>query len=190
MTAKVRTYKHKSMATAKLIPYATNARTHSEQQVKQLAAAMREWGFTNPVLVDENASIIAGHGRVMAAGLLEMTHVPCIFLDGLSEAQKKAYRIADNKLALNSGWDEAMLATELEGLQADDVDLGLIGFDDAELANLFGDDEDEGDLDGENPGDDYKEAHALMVICSDADEQEQLYNRLIEMGLNVKAVSN
>jgi len=125
----------------KLIPYARNSRTHSDAQVAQIAASIREFGFTNPVLVDEADGIIAGHGRVLAARKLAMDKVPAIRLKHLSEAQKRAYVIADNRLALNAGWDEAMLAAELGDLAAMDFDLDLLGFDEAELANLMhGDD--------------------------------------------------
>jgi site-specific DNA-methyltransferase (adenine-specific) len=122
---------------AALVPYARNSRTHSEQQVAQIAASMREFGFTNPVLVDEAGGIIAGHGRVMAAKFLGLVEVPCIRLAHLSEAQKRAYVIADNKLALNAGWDEAMLRLELEDLQAADFDLDLLGFNADELGALL-----------------------------------------------------
>jgi site-specific DNA-methyltransferase (adenine-specific) len=122
---------------AALVPYARNSRTHSDQQVAQIAASMREFGFTNPVLVDEAGGIIAGHGRVMAAKSLGLVEVPCIRLAHLSEAQKRAYVIADNKLALNAGWDEAMLRLELEDLQAADFDLDLLGFNADELGALL-----------------------------------------------------
>lgn len=111
-----------------LIPYARNSRTHSDEQVAQVAASIREFGFTNPVLIDANGGIIAGHGRVMAARKLGLADVPCIRLAHLSEAQKRAYVIADNKLELNSGWDEKMLAAELESLKEFDFDLSLLGF--------------------------------------------------------------
>lgn len=111
-----------------LIPYARNSRTHSDEQVGQVAASIREFGFTNPVLIDAEGGIIAGHGRVMAARKLGLAEVPCIRLAHLSEAQKRAYVIADNKLALNAGWDEQMLALEFKDLQAMDFDLELTGF--------------------------------------------------------------
>jgi len=120
-----------------LIPYARNSRTHSEQQVAQIAASIREFGFTNPVLIDAENGIIAGHGRVMAAQKLGRKDVPCIRLEHLSEAQKRAYVIADNKLALNAGWDDEMLRIELDELKAVDFDLSLIGFDDDELGALL-----------------------------------------------------
>ena len=121
-----------------LIPYARNARTHSDDQVAQIAASIREFGFCNPVLIDGVKGIIAGHGRVLAARKLGMAEVPCIELSHLSEAQKKAYIIADNKLALNAGWDDELLALELGELHAADFDLALLGFDASELSIKMG----------------------------------------------------
>ena len=114
---------------AALIPYARNARTHSEEQVAQIAASIREFGWTNPILVDGDNGIIAGHGRLLAARKLGMTTVPVIELAGMSEAEKRAYILADNKLALNAGWDEAMLAAEIGDLQGLGFDLALTGFE-------------------------------------------------------------
>ena len=116
-----------------LIPYINNSRTHSEEQVNQICASINEFGFTNPILIDEKGMIIAGHGRLMASKQLEMEEVPCIELKGLTEAQKKAYIIADNKMALNAGWDEELLKLELENLKELDFDLDLTGFDTSEL---------------------------------------------------------
>lgn len=124
-----------------LIPYINNSRTHNEAQVIQIASSIKEFGFTNPVLIDEQNGIIAGHGRIMAAQKLEMEEVPCIVLEGLTEAQKKAYVIADNKMALNSGWDEELLKLELQNLQELDFDLGLTGFEDFEIDHLLNDEE-------------------------------------------------
>jgi DNA modification methylase len=120
-----------------LIPFINNSRTHSEEQVGQVAASIREFGFTNPILVDGDNGIIAGHGRLMAARKLGLESVPSIRLTHLSEAQKRAYVIADNKLALNAGWDEELLSLELGELQAIDFDLSLIGFSEDELAGLM-----------------------------------------------------
>jgi DNA modification methylase len=125
----------------KLIPYARNSRTHSDQQIAQVAASIREFGFTNPVLIDSEDGIIAGHGRVMAARKLGLAEVPCIRLGHLTETQKRAYIIADNKLALNSGWDEEMLGLELAELSDLDFDMGLIGFSEDELAGILADEE-------------------------------------------------
>ncbi len=125
--------------TDKLIPYINNARTHSDEQVQQIAASIKEFGFTNPILLDEENGIIAGHGRLRGAQLLSLNEVPTITLSGLTEAQKKAYVIADNKISLNAGWDEELLKIEIESLQDFDFDLDVLGFDDEELEGLLGD---------------------------------------------------
>ena len=125
------------VATADLIPYARNARTHSDEQVAQIAGSIQEFGFCNPVLIDGQNSIIAGHGRVLAAGRLKLEQVPCIRLTHLSDAQRRAYVIADNRIALNSGWDEELLVNELSDLHADELDLGLLGFDANEIDRLM-----------------------------------------------------
>lgn len=126
-------------STDELMPYAKNARMHSEEQILQIASSIKEFGFTNPVLVDGNNGIIAGHGRVMAARKLGIESIPTIKLSHLTDKQKKAYIIADNKIALNSSWDEDLLKLELNDLSDDNFDLNLIGFDELELANLFDD---------------------------------------------------
>ncbi len=120
-----------------LIPYVNNSRTHSDEQVAQVAASINEFGFTNPVLIDESGSIIAGHGRVQAAKKLKMDSVPCITLSGLTEAQKKAYVIADNQLALNAGWDLDTLKLEIDTLKELEFDIDLLGFDDDFLDDLL-----------------------------------------------------
>lgn len=122
-----------------LIPYVNNARTHSDAQIAQIAASIREFGFTNPILVDGENGIIAGHGRLSAARKLGMQEVPVIELAGLTDAQKRAYVLADNKLALNAGWDDALLRLELGELDAEGFDIGLIGFGEDELAGLLAD---------------------------------------------------
>jgi site-specific DNA-methyltransferase (adenine-specific) len=121
----------------KLIPYARNSRTHSDEQVAQIAASIKEWGWTTPILVDEQGGIIAGHGRTMAAQRLKMTTVPVMVAKGWSEAKKRAYIIADNRLALNAGWDNAMLATEFKDLMDLGFDVGLTGFTDDEIEALM-----------------------------------------------------
>jgi len=139
-------------ATAKLVPYARNARTHSDDQISQIAASIAEFGFTNPILIGGDDMIIAGHGRLMAAQRLGLAEVPVIVLDHLSEAQRRALVIADNKIAENAGWDEDLLRTELESLRDIDFDLDLIGFSEAELDALLGDFDasEEGAVDGED----------------------------------------
>ncbi len=121
----------------KLIPYAKNSRTHSDAQIAQIAASIKEFGFVNPVLIDDAGGIIAGHGRVMAARKLGIDDVPCIRLSHLSENQKRAYVIADNKLALNAGWDEEMLKLEIKDLELAEFDISLLGFDAEELENIL-----------------------------------------------------
>lgn len=179
-----------------LIPYARNSRTHSDSQVAQIAASIKEFGFTNPVLIDQDNSIIAGHGRVMAARKLNLTEVPCLRLGYLSDAQKRAYVIADNKLALNAGWDTEMLVNELRDLDEMDFDLGLTGFDVDELADLLAETE-EGQTDPDEvpeapeepktkPGDIYILGnHRLM--CGDSTSIEHMeklcQNQLVDMWL-------
>jgi len=127
-----------NMAAVKdLIPYARNTRTHTDQQVNQIVASIKEFGFTNPVLIDEENMIIAGHGRVMAANKLKLKKIPTVSLTHLTEAQKRAYTIADNRLALNAGWDEDMLRIELQDLDSLDFDIGLLGFDEMEIDSLL-----------------------------------------------------
>jgi len=120
----------------KLIPYVNNTRTHDEEQVLQIASSIKEFGFTNPILIDADDGVIAGHGRIMAAKKLDIREVPCIVLSDLTEAQKKAYIIADNKLALNAGWDEKLLKLEIGALHSMDFDIELLGFDSDELNAL------------------------------------------------------
>lgn len=137
-----------------LTPYARNSRTHSDEQVAQIAASIKEWGWTTPVLIEPDGGIIAGHGRVLAAQRLGIAEVPCMVADGWSEAQKRAYIIADNKLALNAGWDDEMLRTEFAELEGLGFDLGLTGFGVGEMSALFdepdfapGTEDDQGRLD-------------------------------------------
>ena len=174
-----------------LIPYARNSRTHSDAQVAQIAASIREFGFTNPVLIDAEGGIIAGHGRVLAARKLQLTEVPCLRLSHLTETQRRAYIIADNKLALNAGWDDELLAVELLDLNAADFDMALIGFDAGELSAAMGLDE---ELDGGPPkideGIDYKEKFAIIVDCADEAEQQATFERLDSMGFTCKVLVN
>ena len=140
--------------TAELIPYARNARTHSEQQISQIAASIKEFGFNNPVAIDADGMILCGHGRVMAAQKLHMAEVPTVCLSHLSDTQVKAYILADNKLALNAGWDNDMLKVELKELKDIDFDLNLTGFSDEELKDILVEDPTEAhedNFDGEPP---------------------------------------
>lgn len=137
----------------KLVPYVNNARTHSPEQINKLRSSLREFGFINPVIIDRDFGVIAGHGRILAAKEEGITEVPCVFADHLTEAQKKAYIIADNRMAMDAGWDEELLRVEIEALQAEAFDLSLTGFDEKELSDLFKDDtdvqEDDFDVDAE-----------------------------------------
>ena len=121
----------------KLIPYVNNARTHNAQQINKLRSSLREFGFINPVIIDRDFNVIAGHGRITAAKEEGINEVPCVFVDYLTEAQKKAYILADNRMAMDAGWDEELLKVEIEALQAEDFDLSLTGFDESELAGFF-----------------------------------------------------
>lgn len=129
------------VAVSKLIPYVNNARTHSAEQVMKLRSSLREFGFINPVIIDREFNVIAGHGRIFAAKEEGILEVPCVFVDYLTEAQKKAYILADNRMAMDAGWDEELLRIEIEALQSEDFDIGLTGFDESEIADLFGSDD-------------------------------------------------
>ena len=129
-----------------LIPYARNARTHSEAQVAQIAASIKEWGWTTPVLVDEDSGIIAGHGRVMAAQKLALKEVPVMVATGWTEAQKKAYVLADNQLALNAGWDTELMRIEIDDLADLGFDVAVAGFSEEDLADLLFDSDAEADF--------------------------------------------
>lgn len=120
-----------------LIPYAKNSRTHSNSQIDQISASIRQFGFTNPVLIDGNGEIIAGHGRVIAALKIGLEEIPVIRLAYLSEAQKRAYVIADNQIAANAGWDDAMLLSEITALRDENFDLMCLGFSDVDLNNIL-----------------------------------------------------
>ena len=121
----------------RLIPYINNARTHSPEQIKKLRASLREFGFVNPVIIDREYNVIAGHGRIMAAKEEGITEVPCVYVDHLTEAQRKAYILADNRMALDAGWDEELLRVEIDALREMDFDPMLAGFDEKELAALY-----------------------------------------------------
>lgn len=143
----------------RLIPYANNARTHSKEQITKLRSSLREYGFISPVIIDREFNVLAGHGRVAAAKEEHIAEVPCVFVDHLTEAQKKGYILADNRFAMDAGWDEDMLRVEMEALQGMDFDLGLTGFNEKEIADLF-------DLDsGEAKEDDFDVEEELEKPC-------------------------
>lgn len=141
---------------SRLVPYVNNARTHSPEQIMKLRSSLREFGFVNPVIVDKDYNVIAGHGRLEAAKAEDIEEVPCVLVDYLTEAQKKAYILADNRMAMDAGWDEELLRIEIESLQAEAFDVGLTGFSDDEIADLF-----VGDADSEAKDDDYDLSAAL-----------------------------
>lgn len=174
---------------SELIPYVRNARTHSEAQVSQIAASIREFGFLSPILVAEDNTILAGHGRLAAALKLGLKKVPCVKENHLTETQKRAYIIADNKLSLNAGWDNELLAVELSELEGVDFNLDLLGFDEAELSSIFDADKDvsEDDFDVEKELEEpcfSKTGDIWMlgkhrIICGDATKLET-YKTLLE----------
>ena len=171
---------------ASLVPYARNPRTHSPEQVDQIAASIREWSWTVPVLVDEEGGLIAGHGRVMAAKLLGLEEILAMVAAGWTEAQKRAYVIADNKLTLNGGWDDELLKVELGDLKALDFDLALMGFSLEELSDA----PPQGEGGIETPGaGSYKEQFGVIVVCSSETDQAEIYERLKGEGLTVKVVT-
>ena len=172
----------------KLIPYVNNARTHSKEQINKLRSSLREFGFVNPVIIDHDFNVIAGHGRITAAKEEGITEVPCVYVDHLTDAQKKAYILADNRMALDAGWDEELLAVEMSELRDLGFDLGLTGFDEKELADLFavGDEakEDDFDVDAElekpciSQTGDVWQIGRHKVICGDSTLSET-YNALL-----------
>ena len=178
------TMRIETIARSKLIPSARNARTHSEAQVAEIAGSIREFGWTNPVLIDEADGIIAGHGRVLAAALLDIKRIPCIRLAHLNDAQKRAYMLADNKIALNAGWDEAMLRIELSALKVDAFDLDLIGFNDGELRVLTNDLQTTSGAGAAAPTPRY----LLMIECDDEKQLSKLFDEMQKRNLNVKVL--
>src|SRR5574344_1432409 len=121
----------------KLVPYVNNARTHNPQQILKLRSSLREFGFINPIIIDREYNVIAGHGRILAAKEEGIKEVPCVFVDYLAPAQKKAYILADNRMAMDAGWDEELLRVEIEALQAESFDVSLTGFEEQEITDLF-----------------------------------------------------
>ena len=172
----------------KLIPYINNARTHSPEQIAKLRSSLREFGFVNPVLIDREFNVLAGHGRIAAAKEEGIKEVPCVFVEHLSEAQKKAYILADNRMSLDAGWDDSLLKVEMESLQEMGFDIGMTGFDEMEIADLFETDtegeEDNFDVDAElekpcfSKTGDVWHIGRHTVICGDSTDPET-YKRLL-----------
>ena len=183
------------VSTDKLIPYVNNARTHSAEQIMKLRSSLREFGFINPVIIDREFNVIAGHGRIAAAKAEGIDELPCVFADHLTEAQKKAYILADNRMALDAGWDEEMLKVEIEALQAEDIDISLTGFDEKELASLFDTDtdaqEDDFDVDAElgkpcvTQSGDIWTLGKHTVICGDSTDPETFSKLLGDTKVNL-----
>lgn len=180
----------KNVPVDKLIPYVNNAKVHSEDQVTRIASSIREFGFLNPVIIDKDFNIIAGHGRVMAAKKLEMKEVPCLFVEGLTDAQRKAYILADNKLGELAEWDTDLVTSELEMLLDQDFDIDLIGFTDAELEKLLNQDdtkaeEDDFDVDAELEKPTFTQSGDVWLlgrhrlICGDSTD-ESVINTLMD----------
>ena len=181
--------RYEMIALADLVPYARNARTHSPEQVAQIAASIREFGFISPVIIDRDNGIISGHGRVLAAQKLKLSQVPCVCVEHLSETQKRAYILADNKLALNAGWDDELLKVEIASLMEEDFDALLTGFGEEEVQallcgvqftpNLPDDDDDDGDA--------MERKFILTVTLQNEEQQESLFRELNAKGFKVKA---
>ena len=179
------TPEYKTAKVASLIPYARNSRTHSDAQVAKIAASIREFGFLNPIIVDGDSGIIAGHGRLMAAHKLGLAEVPVIEAAHLTEAQKRAYVIADNRLALDAGWDIDMLKVEFQDLDAKGFDLTLTGFDLGELSAMF-DPEEEDEMPEQK---DLKAVFEVAVECSDETQQETVFNLLTQQGYKCRILT-
>lgn len=162
--------------TERLIPYVNNSRTHSDEQITQICASIKEFGFTNPILIDESEGIIAGHGRVSAAKRLGMDQVPCIRLVGLTKAQRKAYVIADNQLALNAGWDLEKLKLEIEDLKEVDFDIELLGFDEQFVETLNLDDETDEFEQDNSANDEFNYTIQYNIIFDEEEQQEDWYS--------------
>jgi len=175
-------YEHKIVSVEDLIPYALNSRTHSDAQVAQLAASIREFGFTNPILIDEQNNLIAGHGRLLAARKAKMESVPAVVVTDLDDRKRRALVIADNKLALNAGWDEEALRVELEDLAGDFGE--LMGFSEKELLDMFKADEDQLPQEQE-----LKATFEVAVECKDESEQETVFNLLSERGYTCRILT-
>ena len=170
--------------TGELVPYVNNSRTHSEQQVQQVAASIKEFGFTNPILIDHDGGIIAGHGRLQAAQLLSLDEVPTITLEGLTEAQRKAYVIADNQIALNSDWDLDALNVEVARLTELDFDINLLGLNDKFLSDLCNEEQ---EIEIEDMGE-VTDLYQILIELPDDLAQSVLMEKLVKEGYKCRAL--
>jgi len=175
-------YNHTVAKVEDLIPYALNSRTHSDEQVAQLAASIREFGFTNPVLVDEKNNLIAGHGRLLAARKLKLEQVPAVVVTGLDDRKRRALVIADNKLALNAGWDMDALIVEMQDLSSDFG--ALMGFSEKELLDMFKVDDDALPTEKE-----LNSVYEVAVECEDETQQETVFNLLTKEGYKCRILT-
>lgn len=177
---------------ADLTEYPGNARLHSEKQVDEIAASITKFGFNIPISIDDSGEIIAGHGRLMAAKKLGMDEVPCVTLGHLSPAQRRAYVIADNKIALNSEWDIELLTREIQELKGLEIDVSDLGFSDLEISEILGERHEHipkhGVADFNDQGVGYKEQFGVIVICSGEAEQKEVYDSLVASGKNCRIV--
>jgi hypothetical protein len=176
-------------STGELVPYVNNSRTHSEQQVQQVAASIKEFGFTNPILIDHDGGIIAGHGRLQAAQLLSLDEVPTITLEGLTGAEKKAYVIADNQLALNAGWDIDSLKLEIEALTELDFDISLLGFDD-DLMDMLNPTEVDLGLTPEEKLENYLDGDTKILRLAYSEEELSVVVGLLDKGLEATGATD
>ena len=176
---------YKIVSVKKLIPYARNSRTHSDAQVAKIAASIKEFGFLNPIITDGSDGIVAGHGRVLAAQKLGIDELPCIEASHLTEAQKRAYVIADNRLALDAGWDDELLRVELQDLDAEGFDLTLTGFDLDEMADLFDENENANAPNQEN----LQAVLEVAVECDSEQQQEAVFKMLTEEGYKCRILT-
>ena len=168
----------------KLVPYVNNARTHSPEQIMKLRSSLREFGFINPVIIDKDYGIIAGHGRVMAAKEEGIDEVPCVFVDYLTEAQKKAYILADNRMALDAGWDDELLKIEFEDLKIEGYDLDHTGFSEVEIGNVLnGWDSDIPELDEDGEPDTGSRIVLKIAAEDEAQAKEVITNALEAAGI-------
>lgn len=178
--------KYETRKPSELSPYCNNARTHTPEQIEQIAASIREFGFINPIIIDANNGVIAGHARLQAAQSIGLASVPVLRVEHLTEAQKKAYIIADNKLALNADWNMELLNLELQELQELDFDLELTGFSLDEVSSLLDVSDNESE---ELKEEEYVETFEVVIECSDESSQQKIYNKLVSEGYKCRVLS-
>ena len=179
--------KYKLESIKRLNKYHNNSRKHSKEQIDQIKKSIKEFGFTNPIIIDENNMILAGHARFSAAKKLNMKEVPCLMLSGLSDVQKRAYVIADNKLALNADWDIDLLALEVEAIMSDDFDVDILGFSADEINLMFDDGEFIAAKEASEKS--YSEVYEVIVECDSERDQKILYDRLVSEGRKCRVLS-